>query len=146
MNRSQRLQPVKKIAENREKEAANELGKAQKRLDEMLSRLKELKQYREEYTRNFMTVGAQGMGVARMLEYRAFLAKIDGAVDYQTQVVEQVRRDCDYRQRVWGHLHGRVLALDKVATRYRHQEDLDADRRLQKETDERAQRRRTAES
>ncbi|CAK0744308.1 flagellar FliJ protein [Gammaproteobacteria bacterium] len=139
-SRSERLQPVKKVAENREQNAAKEMGKARTRMEELEARLSELISFREEYTRNFLVAGTAGMGVGRMREYQTFITRLDQAITYQRNVVEQAKRTYADRQRVWGHFHGRVLAMDKLATRYRQQERTDADQREQKETDERAQR------
>jgi flagellar FliJ protein len=75
-----------------------------------------------------------------MLEYQSFINRIDQAIAYQRTVAEQAKKAYANRQRVWGRLHSRVLAMDKLATRYRQQERADADQREQKETDERAQR------
>ncbi|CAK0762161.1 flagellar FliJ protein [Gammaproteobacteria bacterium] len=138
--RSERLQPVQKIAENREQDAAKAMGKARTHVEELEARLTELITFREEYARNFLSAGETGMGVTRMREYQTFITRIDQAITYQRTMVEQAKRAYADRQRVWGRLHSRVLAMDKLATRYRQQERAETDQREQKETDERAQR------
>jgi len=138
--RSERLQPVQKVAENREQDAAKAMGKASIHVEELEIRLTELIAFREEYARNFLSAGAAGMGVSRMREYQTFISRIDQAIAYQQTMIEQGKRAYAERQRVWRHLHSRVLAMDKLATRYRQQERAYAEQREQKETDERAQR------
>lgn len=138
--RSKRLQPIQKIAENREDAAAKEMGKARTQVNELETRLAELITFREEYARNFITAGEQGMGVSRMMEYQGFINRIDQAIAYQRSSIEQAKMVYENRKKIWGQLHGRVLAMDKLAARYRQQERMLADKRDQKETDERAQR------
>ena len=143
--RSERLRPVQKVAENREQDAAREMGKAHKHIEELQARLTELIAFREEYARNFLSLGTQGMSVEKMREYQGFIHRIDQAIAYQHNLTEQAKTTYAHRQHVWGYLHSRVLAIDKLSLRYQQQEQADADRREQKETDERAQRSRRVE-
>jgi len=138
--RSERLRSIQQVAENREQEAARELGRARAKVEESESRLKELVAFREEYTKNFLASAATGMEMSRLLEYQRFLGRIDQAVDHQKTVIEQAKSVYMRRQQAWGYLRGRVLALEKVAERYRQQERVQVDRKEQKEIDERAQR------
>ena len=139
-HRSERLRSVQKIAESREQNAAREMGKARSRLTDLEKRLTELIAFREEYTSNLLVVGAAGMNVMRMREYQHFLSRLDQAITYQRNSVEQAKAIHADRQRVWVHLHGRMRALEKLVVRQRQQEQMDANQREQKETDERAQR------
>ena len=57
MTKSKRLEPVARIAENRERRAATELAKARQRLEEQEARLRELTSYRDDYSRRFQEAG-----------------------------------------------------------------------------------------
>ncbi|CAK0751149.1 flagellar FliJ protein [Gammaproteobacteria bacterium] len=138
--RSERLKSIQKVAEKREQEAAREMGKTRTHLNELEKRLSELITFREEYARNFLADGIKGMSVGKMHEYQNFITRIDQAIAFQRTTIEQAKNVYSHRQRIWRHLHGRVMAMEKLAIRYRQQEQALIDQREQKETDERAQR------
>ena len=137
--RSQRFEPVVKVAENREQEAARDLGRAQATLAEAQQRLSELESYREEYIKRFHSTGAVGMSAAQMLDYRAFMVKLDQAIAEQGLVVEQVAHRAEQQRQEWFSRRGKVKMLDTVVTRYQADERRDADRKEQGDQDERTQ-------
>lgn len=140
MTRSQRLKPVSRVAEHHEKTAARDMGEYQQRLQVHENRLRELMKYREEYAHGFQIAGARGMGAARLLDYRTFLSRIDQAIQQQQAQVVQARHQFEQKKDAWFQRRSRSQALEKVAERYRKQEQRDEDRREQKDSDERAQR------
>lgn len=140
MNRSKRIEPVVKIAEVRERDAAHMLGESQRRLKESEARLNELAGYRDEYARRFAAVAGQGLDVALMRDYRVFLERLNAAIDQQQRAVEAARRDCDAKRGQWLDTRRRAQSLNKVAENYRRQENYEQSRREQRESDERAQR------
>lgn len=140
MKRSQRFKPVVKVAENREQEAARLLGDAQTALTQAQQRLTELEGYREEYIKRFHTTGSVGMSAAQMVDYRAFLVKLDLAIAEQGVVVEQANHLVEQQRQEWFARRGKVKMLDTVVSRYQADEQRDADRKEQGDQDERAQR------
>lgn len=139
MKRSRRFKPVVKVAENREQDAARVLGGAQTALNQAQQRLAELENYREEYIKRFHATGAVGMSAAQMMDYRQFLAKLDLAITEQGRVIEQTTGVVEQRRQEWFDCRGNVKMLDTVVTRYQNDEKRDADRKEQKDLDERAQ-------
>ena len=139
MKRSQRFEPVVKVAENREQEAARLLGDAQTALTEAQQRLAELEGYREEYIKRFHVTGSVGMSAAQMLDYRAFLVKLDQAIAAQGTVVEQADNLVERQRQEWFTRRGKVKMLDTVVARYQADEQRDANRKEQGDQDERAQ-------
>jgi len=101
-------------------------------------RLHELISYREEYSRRYSESCGGGIGAMRLNEYRIFLSRLDQAIRQQQVQVEQARRDCDQKRQHWLASRTRAKALDKVMDRYQREELKDAERREQKEQDERA--------
>jgi len=136
MTRSKRIQPVVRIAENREQDAARVLGESLKQLEAQEQRLQELTLYRDEYTRRFQNHAGGGMVPARMQDFRAFLVQLNQAIDQQRDVVERVRRESEQCRHQWLDQRTRAKALDKVVERYQREELRDADRREQKLLDE----------
>jgi flagellar FliJ protein len=139
MTRSKRIQPVLKVAETREREAARRVGESQLQLDQQRARLAELTAYRDEYARRFQSACSGGIDAAMFNDYRAFLTRLNQAIEHQRALIEageQAYADC--RQR-WLDVRRRSQALDKVAERYRRQEVKEENRKEQKESDERSQ-------
>lgn len=140
MKRSQRFEPVVKVAENREQEAARLLGDAQSALSQAQHRLTELEGYREEYISRFHSTGSVGMSAAQMMDYRTFLGKLDLAITEQRTVVEQADQFAEQQRQEWFARRGKVKMLDTVVARYQADEQRDANRKEQGDQDERAQR------
>jgi len=135
VSRSTRMQPVAEVALRREREAAARLGECQRREQAGVQRLEELRRYRDEYTRQFAAGGS--LGAARLRDYRAFLDRLNQAVEQQGELLLRVRRECETQRRRWLDLHGRAEALGKVVERYRVEERAGEERREQKELDQR---------
>jgi flagellar FliJ protein len=140
MTRSKRMTPVVKVAENREQAAARLLGAAQQQLAAQQRKLEELATYRDQYSQEFQLRSGQGMGVARLQDYRVFLARLNQAIEQQQRVVARCEQDCERQRRYWMATRSRTQALDKVVDRYRREEHLASERREQHESDEHSQR------
>ena len=137
MKRSRRLQPVVRVAENRQQQAARALGLAQGELAQAQQRLSELKGYREEYIRRFQAAGAQGMVVVQMADYRQFLHRLAMAIEQQVKVVAHVTARVEDQRRRWFASRGKAQMLDNVVQRYQADEQREADRKEQVELDDR---------
>ena len=99
----------------------------------------ELEGYREDYIKRFHVTGSVGMSAAQMLDYRAFLVKLDQAIAAQGGVVEQAADLVERQRQEWFTQRGKVKMLDTVVARYQADEQRDADRKEQGDQDERAQ-------
>ena len=140
MTKSKRMQPVAKVAEQRERQAAVEMAEFRRFLDAQQTRLDELNNYRNDYARTFEQAGSGGMDAARMADYRRILARLNDAIVYQEQRLASLHNDYEQVRRRWTDTRTRAAALDKVMERYREEERREGDRREQGESDERAQR------
>jgi len=140
MKRSKRMQPIVELADNREREAARQVGAARHELGEREQRLQELIDYRDEYAQRFDQAGAVGLDTATLLSYRQFLSQLHEAIEYQRKVVADGERLVEQRIEEWKQVRTRLEALGKVVERL-HREEADAvERQEQKETDEFGQR------
>ncbi|RRQ20920.1 flagellar export protein FliJ [Thiohalobacter thiocyanaticus] len=136
MTRSKRIKPVVDVAERREQEQARRLGAAQRELEQQRQQLDQLIQYRDEYARQFENAGNTGLSVARLQDYRVFLARLNQAIDQQRQRISQSEQACEQQRQHWLASRTRAQALDKVADRYREEENQAQERRDQTESDE----------
>jgi len=140
MTRSKRMQPVQRVAQNREQGAVQKLGQSQQNLDAQRVRLEELCAYRDQYTRDFEQSSGSGLGATRIQDYRVFLNRLGEAIRQQEAVLEQCCCQHEQTRQQWVETRTHSQAIDKVVHRYRHDEQRQQDLREQKEQDERAQR------
>ena len=139
MTKSKRMEPVAKVADQRERQAAVEMAEFRRFLDAQQAKLDELNTYRADYARHFETAGRGGMDAARMADFRRILARLNEAIVYQEQRLASLHNDYEQVRRRWTDTRTRAAALDKVMERYREEERREGDRREQGESDERAQ-------
>ena len=137
MSPSKRLKPVQQVAANREQKAARSMGRARANLAQEEAKLAQLRQYHQEYLARFQEASAQGMSVGQLQEYRAFLGKLDDAIEQQEKVVAASVATHSTHRNDWKQKRTRTQALGKVVERYRKEEVKLADRNEQKENDER---------
>lgn len=133
MTRSQRLDPLHKLAQQRQDAAAKQLAERDKALAEQQKRLELLQQYAEHFT--LAPVGST-LPPALLANHAAFRAKLDVALKQQAQAVDATRQHCEIER-------ARLLlasrdnkVLEKLAASYRAEEQRDADRRSQRELDD----------
>ncbi len=137
MSPSKRLKPVQQVAASKELKAARSMGQAKQNLAQQEAKLLQLKLYHQEYLERFQQASAQGISVTQLQEYRAFLAKLDSAIQEQEKIVADSATRHTTQRDNWKQKRTRTQALGKVVERYRKEERKTEDRNEQKENDER---------
>ena len=140
MTRSERLAPVQRVLGQTEQQRARDLGEARQRLVAAETKLQDLQQYRQDYERVFQQRATTGQSVMALRDFQVFLARLDQAIQQQTQIAEAARGDVAGRTTRWQSAARQVKAVDSVVGRWQGEERRADDRREQKDTDERAQR------
>ena|ERR1044071_1191663 len=140
MSRAKRLEPVQDVVEAAERRLAQSLAGLQRRLADAESKLLELERYRDEYQQGLTQRAGGGIGVAQLRDYQAFLGRLNEAIRQQQSVVQRARGDRDAEQQRWQHAARRVKAVDHVVDRWQAEDRRVAERREQRDTDERGQR------
>jgi flagellar FliJ protein len=135
MSRSDRIQPIKEIADTRERNAGAVVAQAERALKDRERQLAQLKQYLDEYIRK-NTPGLGSVDPVRLENYRAFLARLTEAVRAQEQLVEQANLEYERKKEDWRVQHVEAAALGRAVERMQLHERTEQDRREQKETDE----------
>lgn len=141
MTRAKRLEPVQDIVSDAERRLAQSLAAHERRVSEAEVKLQDLQRYKSEYERQFAQRAGGGMGVTDLRDYQAFLGRLTEAIRQQHGIVQRVRVERDAERLRWQDAAKRVKALDHVVERWQLEERKALDRREQRETDERAQRR-----
>ncbi|MGE3296909.1 MAG: flagellar export protein FliJ [Porticoccaceae bacterium] len=138
MMRSKRLDTVVRIAGDRERDAVGMFAESRNRLAVQEQRLEMLLGYRAEYEERFKERGAEGMDMGRLLEYRAFLDRLNRAIEQQRAALTEAQQRMTADRQRWLEETRRAKSLSKVQERLRGDEQRSADAREQRETDERA--------
>lgn len=141
MMRSKRLEPVRRLAVERTDRAAVELAAQRREVEQLQERKAQLESFRDEYRDQLRQSAERGIDPFRLLDYRAFLARIDAAIVEQEQTIHQGFEAVDRQQTEWITLRGRSVALGNVVERLQHDERRHAERLEQNLNDELGRRR-----
>jgi flagellar protein FliJ len=140
MTRAKRLQPVQQLVDENQRRLAQSLAAIERRLLEADTKLGELERYRREYEAQLGVRAQQGIAVTDLRDYQAFLARLSEAVRQQQLLVHRARIDRDLERTRWQEAATRAKALEHVVDRWEAEERTSRDRKEQRESDERAQR------
>lgn len=138
--KSQRFELLQRLASKYEDLAAQDLGKSVSNLDSQKARLAELKQFRNEYIKQFQINGAAGISGAAIQSYQNFIQQLDRAIEQQTQTVFAAEADRSQKKGVWQGKHRTTRIYEKTRDQFAAKEQKEQDRREQKEQDDRAHR------
>ena len=144
MKRVDRLEPVQKVVDDTERRLAEHYASAERLLNSSEQKLQELSMYRDDYTQGFARRASGGMGARDLVDYQAFMSRLNEAIKQQSQVVSVARDECAVQRKRWQEAAQRAKALGHVIERWQQEAARAADRRDQREADERGQRPRKA--
>ena len=127
MSSSKRLKPIKQLAENKEKKAAQNLGKSVEYRKLQLNKLAQLRNYRAEYVNSMSQKTQQGMFGDQLQQYHLFLTKLDTAIQHQEQIVAQSEQSLVESQDNWradsSWANAISSAIDKMKTKENQQKE-----------------------
>lgn len=135
--RSQRLALLVRLAQQREQRAARALGRALDAEREAQRRSRELADYQLDYAAALQQAGRQGTGGATLRNYNAFIGQLQLAERHQQQALAQAGERVRQARRSWQAAYARQRMLQQLWQRARAQEAFLADKRLQREIDDR---------
>ncbi len=140
MKKSQRIKTIVDIKATQEKNALEELGAVQRKLQGMQAQVEGLRNYRKEYQDRFDLMGVKGVNVAQLLEFRSFIDKLDKAILGQEQLLSSIEAELKIKRKIWEELHHKTQSLQKVCDSALVVEMKQEAKREQLEQDERASR------
>jgi flagellar FliJ protein len=137
-NLSVRLDPIRRLAQNREDDAARRLAESQAALARQEAQLREMERYLDEYSHN-----AAGASVAPALlaNREAFLRQLAEALRWQAGAVKEAQARCDSAREHWLSKHRDTDVLEHLIDRSLSAERGQQERKQQRELDEFGQRR-----
>ncbi len=136
MERSKRIQPLVRLAGNREEQAAQALAQAQENLANQEAKLENLDNYRGEYRQVVSAAGGQGVNGRQVRGFHSFLGQLDQAVEGQRQMIERARMEVEQRRQEWLAARVECQRMDLVIERFQEEEAQHEARREQKVMDE----------
>lgn len=137
--RSQRLQPILQIKQRQQDEVAQQVAAREAAHAEQQARLEALQRYAAEYAQPMQ--GAT-INPALLANRIAFQDKLHQAVAQQAQIVDRTKQATEVERARLMLASRETHVLEKLAASYRAEESRVADKRVQKELDDLAGRRR----
>lgn len=140
MKKSERFKVIIEIQSQQERQALQALGRCQQQQQEMEGQLRNLRNYRREYAEKFDAAESRGMSIGQLLEFRAFIDKLDKAIEEQQNSIEAKNIELSRFRQNWQHKHRKNKSLQKIGEQALRDEMKLAEKREQAEHDERASR------
>jgi flagellar protein FliJ len=140
MKRAKRLEPVQQIVDDAQRRLAMSVAAFEKRVLESEAKLLELQRYKGEYEQQFSQRAGRGIGATDLRDYQAFLSRLTEAIRQQQALVARAHAEHQAERVKWQEALKRSKALGHVVERWQIEERHMNDRRDQRESDERAQR------
>ena len=141
MTRAKRMKPVQNLFDDTERRLASGLATIERKVADAEAKLQELERYRSDYDRQFAQRAGEGIGATSLRDYQVFLARLSEAIRQQQAVVKRAQSERDAERQRWQEAAKRAKALGHVVEQWQSEERRASDRREQRESDERAQRR-----
>ncbi len=138
--RSSRLQPVARLAEEREQQAGRLLGERREILQQHQRQLQELESYREEYLQRLQEAARGGIGALRLRHYQSFVGRLSEAIAQQQRVAQEAQQELETARHAWFQSRNRVKMVDSVMVSAQADEQRQELRSEQRETDEHVRR------
>ena len=132
MTRSQRLDPLLRVKQQRQDDVARNVAERDRALAEQEQRLDALRQYAAEYSSPASSITNPALLANRL----AFRERLDAAVQQQTRVVDDTRQTCDVERTRLLLASRETHVLEKLSASYRSEESRAAQQRVQRELDD----------
>jgi len=142
MKKSQRLQLIIDLKENQEKKCLEALGAEQLKKQQKAEQLNNLQRYHQDYVDKNAVQLKKGLPVLRLLEFNAFLEKMDKAIEGEEQALDRLDDQVNVLRDRWEKAHLHTKNIQKIQLKAKHLEQKDQDKKEQLEMDDRASRRR----
>ncbi len=142
-DRVARFQLLLTLAEQRVRQVEQLLAEAQQRVGQAERGLQQLQAYQLEYQQQFVAAGRQGLSVGGVQQYQGFIGRLGGACEQQRQALLQSRAQLEQLKRHWQQARAHAKAMAKLLQQAEAEAGRLAEKRLQQQIDEVAQRRRS---
>jgi flagellar protein FliJ len=135
---SERLQTLLKLVAMREQAAARQLMLSSERLQQAQQQSRQLQQYEHDYQERFVDLGSQPVTRNFLLNYQGFFRQLETAQTQQSHTIELRAGDREQARLRWIEQHAKHRLLSRVREQRLASEALDAEKKTQRELDDRA--------
>jgi flagellar FliJ protein len=133
---SKRIEPVKKVVQQRERKAADALNKAQQSFGQAQQKLNELVQYRIDYIAEFQYRAQKGISGSQLQHYKLFLAQLDKAIAMQQQQINQLQMAVQQQRKEWQSTNQRSQAINQYQAKMRNQEQQEHEKKASRQLED----------
>jgi len=140
VKRSQRLQVIVDLKINQEKKYLEALGKQQNIKLQKETQLNSLKNYRQDYRDKNEHLIKSGISVMQLMEFRAFMEKMDKAIDGEEIALRSLDSELERLKKNWEEAHMYTQGMQKIQGNARVCEQKQEEKKEQLEMDDRAAR------
>jgi len=140
VKRSQRLQVIVDLKINQEKKYLEALGKQQTIKLQKETQLNSLKNYHQDYRDKNEHLIKSGISVMRLMEFRAFMEKMDKAIEGEEIALKALDNDLERLRKNWEEAHMYTQGMQKIQGTARLSEQKQEEKKEQLEMDDRAAR------
>lgn len=137
------IETLIELTTQQSEEAAKRLGQATRQSEQAQEKLDLLQQYRQEYVDQLQTQMSNGLSVAGHANFLRFIQGLDRAISQQDAAVLQSKYLVERERDSWREHERKRLSYGTLVQRAQQQALRQANRQDQKQTDERAARRRS---
>lgn len=134
--RSQRLQIVLQLAQQKEEAAQQELLQAHTRLQREQDKLVQLQQYQAEYVDNLKAQTGRQMSALQYQTMTQFISRLSVAISEQRRQIQMVGMAMERVEAKWRELYQKRQKMGELIERYKMEEAREQDLREQKLLDE----------
>ena len=135
--KSTRLKTVVQLAEQREQRAAKILADTRKRLMVAEQQMQSLRDYQNDYAKNFTRIVAKPSHPAMLANYSGFYRSLNRAEEIQLKQIEVIQEQLGRAMQHWQLQYQRRLNMEKLFKAALADEEQQAEKRLQREFDDR---------
>jgi flagellar FliJ protein len=138
--RARRLQVLLDMAEKAEQQALQEWGKLQQKLQQEEQQRAQLTGYANEYQQQLSSPTDKALSSGFLHNTLGFIGQIETALQTQNEQIKLLQERVATARSHYLEHHGKVKALSGLMDRLDHEHDQQADKELQKQSDEWANR------
>lgn len=136
VKRSERMQLIERLAQQREDQAAQALAQTRQRIEQERRQLDELHSYRREYQGYLEQQGGAGISILQWRRTQGFIDQLGGVITQQEGVIQRWEQQEQQLIQRWQALYQRRRSLSQLVEKISFEEFVEADRQEQKALDE----------
>ena len=135
-SKSQRMQPVNRLAEKQEQQSALIYSKCMDKVTELENQLQKLYEYRDGYNKQMTDMSRQGLGSHRLQDTLLFMSNLNKSIETILTQIKQQKTVCERKKQDWMAMHNKKRIFNKVTEKYSYEEQVIRNKNEQKLMDE----------